>query len=122
VHRDFFDFPLTLPYRQIEAWRAVSIDTSDKARAFPSEQMTPLRVENVWRRNIGPRLDPVGFEWVNFQVIRRTYSSLMGDLGVERKLVADQCGHSVDVSGNFYRQTSVDSTRETVNPLEHAFA
>jgi integrase len=107
---------------EIEAWRAVSINTDDKAWAFPSERMTPLAMENVWRRNIGPKLDAVGLKWVNFQVMRRTHSSLMGDIGVERKLVADQCGHSVDVSENVYRQTSVAVRREAVNRLEQALA
>ena len=107
---------------EIEAWRPVSVDTDDKVWAFPSEQMTPLRMENVWHRNIGPRLDEVGLDWVNFQVMRRTHSSLLGDLGVERKLVADQCGHSVDVSENVYRQSSVDSRREAMNRLEQALA
>ena len=67
---------------EIEAWRIVSINTDNKAWVFPSERMTPLAMENVWRRNIGPKLDEVGLDWVNFQVMRRTHSSLMGDLGV----------------------------------------
>jgi hypothetical protein len=84
--------------------------------------MTPLAMQDVWRRNIGPKLDEGGLEWVNFQVMRRSHSSLMGDLGVERKLVADQCGHSIDVSENVYRQTSVASRREAVIRLEQALA
>ena len=107
---------------EIEAWRIVSINTDNKAWVFPSERMTPLAMENVWRRNIGPKLDEVGLDWVNFQVMRRTHSSLMGDLGVERKLVADQCGHSLDVSENVYRQTSVTSRQEAVNRLEKVLA
>jgi hypothetical protein len=54
--------------------------------------------------------------------MRRTHSSLMGDLGVERKLVAGQCGHSIDVSENVYRQTSVASRQEAVNRLEQILA
>ena len=107
---------------EIEAWRIVSINTDNKAWVFPSERMTPLAMENVWRRNIGPKLDEVGLDWVNFQVMRRTHSSLMGDLGVERELVADQCGHSLDVSENVYRQTSVTSRQEAVNRLEKVLA
>ena len=79
-------------------------------------------MENVWRRNIGPKLDEVGLDWVNFQVMRRTHSSLMGDLGVERKLVAYQCGHTIDVSENVYRQSSVTSRQEAVNRLEQILA
>jgi integrase len=79
-------------------------------------------MENVWRRNIGPNLDEVGLDWVNFQVMRRTHSSLMGDLGVERKLVAYQCGHTIDVSENVYRQSSVTSRQGAVNRLEQILA
>ncbi len=57
---------------------------------------------NCWRRWIAPRLKRVGLEWVNFQVMRRTHSSLMRELKVDPKTVADQLGHSVDVNLNVY--------------------
>jgi hypothetical protein len=42
----------------------------------------------------------------------------MGDLGVDGKLVADQCGHTLDVSQNVYRQSPVASRLPAVNELE----
>ena len=56
--------------------------------------------------------------WANFQVMRRTHSTLMGDLGIDGKLVADQCGHTLDVNQNVYRQTPVASRLPAVNELE----
>jgi integrase len=50
--------------------------------------------------------------------MRRTHSTLMGDLGVDAKLVADQCGHTLDVSQNVYRQSPVASRLPAVNQLE----
>jgi integrase len=78
--------------REIENWRKLAPSTAAHAWVFPSERMTPMAKENVWRRWIGPKLEKAGLGWVNFQVMRRTHASLMSDLGVEGKLVADQLG------------------------------
>jgi len=80
VYRGKFDSPKTTQsvrkaalteglLADIEAWRAVSIDSSADALVFPSEKLaTPLSRDNCFRRNIAPRLAAVGFGWVNFQV------------------------------------------------------
>lgn len=130
VYRGIIDTPKTslsvrqaaLPeglLREIEAWRAVSLVTDDDAWVFPSEKLTtPMSKDNCWNRNIKPKLAKAGIAWANFQVMRRTHSTLMGDLGADRKLVADQCGHTVDVSENIYRQSPVASRLPVVNELE----
>jgi integrase len=104
---------------EIEAWRAVSLVTDDDAWVFPSERLTtPLSKDNCWNRNIKPKLAKAGLAWANFQVMRRTHSTLMGQLGVDGKLVADQCGHTLDVSQNVYRQSPGESRLPAVNQLE----
>jgi integrase len=103
---------------EIEAWRQAAAITASSAWFFPSERMTPLAKENVWRRSIQPKLAKVGLEWVNFQVMRRTHASLMNGLGVEGKLVADQLGHSLDVNQNVYTQSPVANRQVAVNQLE----
>jgi integrase len=75
---------------------------------------------NVWRRNILPRLLRIGLGWANFQVMRRTHASIMKELGVDPKWVADQLGHSLDVSQNVYTQVSVEQRLEAVQQLELA--
>jgi integrase len=50
--------------------------------------------------------------------MRRTHSTLMGELGIDGKLVADQCGHTLDVSQSIYRQSPVASRLPAVNQLE----
>jgi hypothetical protein len=68
---------------------------------FPSEKLsTPMSKDNCWNRSIKPKLATAGLAWANFQVMRRTHSTLMGDLGIDGKLVADQCGHTLDVNQN----------------------
>ncbi len=104
--------------REIEAWRAASPVIKDNAWVFPSERMTPMSKDNCWNRNIKPKLAKVGLAWANFLVMRRTHSTLMGELGIDGKLVAGQCGHTLDVSQNIYRQSPVASRLPTVNQLE----
>jgi len=69
------------------------VGADDDAWVFPSEKLTtPMSKDNCWNRYIKPNLAKAGLTWANFQVMRRTHSTLMGDLGVDGKLVADQCG------------------------------
>lgn len=56
----------------------------------------------------------------HFQVMRRTHASIMKELGVDPKWVADQLGHSLDVSQNVYTQVSVEQRLEAVQQLESA--
>jgi integrase len=108
--------------RDLEAWRESAPSSSPDAWVFPSERTTPLAKENVWRRNIAARLEAVGLGWVNFQVMRRTHSSLMKALGVDSKLVADQLGHTLDVNQNVYTQSAVGLRQDAVNLLENTIA
>ena len=67
-----------------------------------------------------PALEKVGLEWANFQVMRRTHSTLMKQLKADPKLVADQLGHTVDVNLNVYTQSPVASRQVIVNELERS--
>jgi integrase len=129
VYRGVIDTPKTdqsvrqaaLPeglLRDIEVWRGFSVETSAGAWVFPSERLTPLSKDNCWRRSMHPKLAKVGLGWANFLVMRRTHATLMRALGVDGKLVADQLGHSLDVSQNVYTQSPVESRLAAVNQLE----
>jgi integrase len=100
----------------VESWRSKAVDPD--GWVFPSEALTPMSKDNCWRRNIQPHLADAGLGWVNFQVMRRTHSTLMKALGADGKLVADQLGHSLDVNQNVYTQSSVESRLGIVNQLE----
>lgn len=67
-----------------------------------------------------PKLSAVGLSWANFQVMRRTHSSLMADLDVDPQVRAEQMGHDVDVNQNVYTQASFGRRRDAVNELEKA--
>ena len=51
-------------------------------------------------------------------MMRRTHSSLMKELKLDPKIVADQLGHTVDVNQNVYTQTAVEIRQEALNQLE----
>ena len=105
----------------INEWRAVSPDTSVDAWVFPSEKLTtPLTEDNCWRRGFLPKLIPVGLAWANFQVMRRTHSSLLKELDVDPHVRAEQMGHTIDVNENVYTVTSIRRRKEAVNALEKA--
>jgi integrase len=57
---------------------------------------------------------------VPIQVMRRTHASIMKELDIDPKWVADQLGHSLDVSQNVYTQISVEQRLEAVQQLELA--
>ncbi|MGH9446398.1 MAG: hypothetical protein ACRD3O_11830 [Terriglobia bacterium] len=105
----------------IDEWRAASLDTSADAWVFPSERLkTPPAKDNCWRRGFLPKLEPLGLAWANFQVMRRTHSSLLKELDVDPQVRADQMGHPVDVNENVYTITPLKRRKEAVNALERA--
>lgn len=104
----------------LREWREQCFDARPEAWVFSSERRTPLSRDNIMRRIVRPRLATVGLGWVNFQVMRRTHSTLMNNMGIEGKLVADQLGHSLDVNQNVYTQSPVERRKVALDQLETA--
>ena len=67
-----------------------------------------------------PVLEKVGLGWANFQVMRRTHASLMRDLEVDPKVVADMMGHDLAVNLNVYTKTSMESQLKAAETLGNA--
>jgi integrase len=131
VYRGLIDTPKTrqsvrkaaLPkalMSELGIWRETAACSDEKAYVFPSENMTPLIRENLWRRYMKPNLDKASLGWATFQVMRRTHATLMKSLGIDGKLVADQLGHGLDVSQNVYTQSPVEVRLPAVNILERS--
>jgi integrase len=107
---------------EVAQWRALCLNTTPDAWVFPSENgKTPIRPDNLWHRHVGPKLQAIGLEWINFQVLRRSCSSKLNDIGVDGKVVADQLGHNLDVNQNVYTHVAFDRQEEAVNRLDSAF-
>ena len=71
-------------------------------------------------RHLRPALKALGLGWVNFQVMRRTHASLMRDLNVDPKVVADMMGHDLAVNLNVYTNTSMESRLKAAETLGNA--
>ena len=98
------------------------LDGTPEDWLFPSEKLTTLLAkDNAMYRYIRPALKSIGLDWVDFHVLRRTHASLMRELGVAPKVVADQQGHTLDVNLNVYTETSLQKRVEAIEQLESAF-
>src|SRR5262249_16347110 len=104
----------------LKAWLEASPNGAE-SWLFPSEKLdTPLSKDNALYRYIRPRLEKIKLGWVDFQVMRRTHASLMREVGVDPKVVADLMGHDLNVNLNIYTQTPVESRLQAVETLETA--
>ena len=50
-------------------------------------------------------LKPIGLDWANSQVVRRTHRSPLKELDVDPRVGAEQMGHTIDVNENVYTIT-----------------
>jgi len=104
----------------LREWMAL-VDRKPEAWVFASENPAkPLWRDNVWYRNMKPRLEPIGLGWANFQVLRRTHASLGHDAKVDPKVAADQRGHGIGVALDVYTHSSVEARRAAAEVLEKA--
>ena len=102
-------------------WRTFLANQAEDTFLFPSETgVTPVRPNNFWKRQIRPRLEPLGLEWVNFQVLRRTNASLSRKANIDDKVAADQRGHGLGVSLEVYAVSDLEQKLEAVTRLESA--
>ena len=104
---------------EIVEWRSVCPRVEPDAWVFPSERLvTPMSRDNCLRRNMTQRLEPLGLEWVDFQVMRRTHASLSRKAGIDPKVVADQLGHGIGVSLDVYTKSDLEQRTMAVTKLE----
>jgi site-specific recombinase XerC len=105
-------------FERLMAWITTLPERSGEAWVFPSERIvTPLLPDNVLRRCIHPRLEPLGLDWINFAVLRRSHSTLHQERGTDSRIIADQQGHGLGVHLSKYVDSSVVRKREAVSAL-----
>jgi integrase len=103
---------------ELRAWRMMLSKEIPDGYLFPSERNTPLRRDNVWRRDMRPKLATVGMEWATFQVLRRTNASLSRIARIDDKVAADQRGHGLGVSLEVYSISDLQQKIDAVKRLE----
>jgi integrase len=95
--------------------------TKPGAWLFASENPAkPIWRDNVWYRHMKPKLENVGLEWANFQVMRRTHASLGHDAGIDPKVSADQRGHGIGLALDTYTKSGAKKLAEAAEQLENA--
>jgi integrase len=115
------DVPLSeeMTLRVLQEYLSILPDRSPDAWLFPSENPEcPIDYSNVFRRRIRPALSKVGLAWVNFQSMRRTSATELGQAEPDARVRADMMGHSVDVHENEYRQAPIEAKRRAKRSLE----
>jgi integrase len=105
---------------QLKEWMEL-VPRKPKAWVFASENPeTPMWRDNVWYRHMKPKLEAIGLEWANFQVLRRTHASLGHEAGIDPKVAADQRGHGIGVAIDVYTKAALSRRAEAAEQLENA--
>jgi integrase len=92
-----------------------------EAWVFASENSeTPMWRDNVWYRQMKPKLDPIGLGWASFQALRRTHASLGHEAGIDPKVAADQRGHGIGVALDVYTKAAFGKRAEAAEVLENS--
>jgi integrase len=131
VYKRLFDTPKNGKAREgatsdgtlalLKQWADLAQDPNPEGFVFPSENLsTPLSADNVWRRNMKPKLEKIGLEWATFQVLRKTNASLSKKAGVDPKIASDQRGHGIGVSLEVYTNSDMEQKRAALKKLEAA--
>lgn len=102
----------------LKAWLLTLDITNLQAWLFSTENNTPIWRDNVWLRNMLPKLKSVGLEWANFQVMRRTFATLSRQAGVDAHTRSAQMGNTVDVNENEYAVSTFEDRLAAVRHLE----
>ena len=105
-------------FDRLKAWIETLPDRSNNGWVFPNQRLVnPLWPDNVLRRDIYPRLEPLGLDWINFAVLRRSHSTLHQERGTDPKIIADQQGHGLGVHLAEYVDSSLARKRAASSAL-----
>src|SRR6185437_12925315 len=93
---------------RLQSWISRLPVNDPAACVFPSSKLVkPIWPESVLRDYVQPRLRPVGLGWINFEVLRRSHSTLHKRRKSAPKIIADQQGHGMRTHIEEYVQSEV---------------
>jgi integrase len=85
---------------------------------FPSSKLVkPIWPESLLRNHVRPVLRPVGLGWINFEVLRRSHSTLHKRRDSDLKIIADQQGHGMRTHLEDYVQSGVAERKAEASKL-----
>jgi integrase len=85
---------------------------------FPSSKLVkPIWPESLLSKYVRPRLRPVGLGWINFEVLRRSHSTLHKQRESDLKIIADQQGHGMRTHLEDYVQSKVHERKAEASKL-----
>ena len=99
-------------------WRTLHRKQERNSYLFPTENETPLRLDNLRERHLLPKLAKVGLEWATFQVLRRTNASLSREANIDAKVAAHRRGHGLGISLETYSISGVKQRIDAAKRLE----
>ncbi len=102
----------------LDMWKLRLAGSAAETWLFGSENGTPLRRDNLWRRSFYPKLKDVGLEWATFQVMRRTFATLSKQAGIDAHTRSAQMGNTVDVNENEYAVATFEQKLAAIRKLE----
>jgi len=76
--------------------------------------------DNIWTRNMLPKLERAGLEWATFQVMRRSFATWAKKAGVDAHTRSAQMGNTVDVNENEYAVATFEQKLAAVRLVETA--
>ncbi len=104
----------------MQEWMGLVAERTE-AWVFSSENAAkPMWRDNIWYRGLKPKLEPLGLDWANFEVLRRTHASLGHEAGIDPKVAADQRGHGIGVALDVYTKTALSKRAEAAEELENS--
>lgn len=103
---------------RLHSWISRLLASGPTDCVFPSAALvTPIWPENMLGRCIRPRLRPVGLGWINFEVLRRSHSTLHKRRKSDPKVIADQQGHGMRTHMEEYVQSAVEERKSEAAKL-----
>lgn len=102
----------------LKDWIEKAVESDPEAFVFAGETGQPLWRSSLLDDHVKAKLKPVGLEWVNFQVMRRTHASLGHEAKVDPKVAADQRGHGIGVALDVYTRSTIKDRAAAAKRLE----
>jgi integrase len=91
---------------------------------FHGDTGEPIRMENLARRDIIPKLEKAGIEWHGFHAFRRGLATVLHDMGVAELTIKHILRHSIsasNVTGKHYIKPSLERSREALQQVEKQY-